>query len=220
MVALLPAPRPLLVGIVLNRCGRDFQEGERDLLNLLRPHLANAYRSAQARTIMSALDGASDDAVVLVGALGEPLVFTSRARRLVEAFDREQLREWCRMMRSRAPLPSEHLLALDNGRSVEARLLAHSVVALRAARERPDPDSLRALGLTHREQDVLALVAEGRTNKEIAARLDVLPATVKKHLEHVYDKLDVHTRTAAAAAAYRAATKELASPETSESDGR
>jgi DNA-binding CsgD family transcriptional regulator len=208
MVALLPAPAPLLVGVVLNRCGRDFSERDRALLNLLRPHLVNAYRNAQARTVLAALErapGGGGDAVVLIGALGEPLVFTPRARDLVGAFAPEQLPEWCRTMRSRAPLPAEPLLAVDNGRSVEARMLAPSVVALRAVRERPDPASLQALGLTRREQDVLAFVAEGRTNKEIAARLDMVPATVKKHLEHVYDKLGVHTRTAAAAAAFRAA---------------
>jgi DNA-binding NarL/FixJ family response regulator len=37
-------------------------------------------------------------------------------------------------------------------------------------------------------------------NKEIAGRLDVRPATVKKHLERTYGKLGVHTRTAAVAA--------------------
>ncbi len=52
---------------------------------------------------------------------------------------------------------------------------------------------------------MLVLVAEGHTNKEIAVRTDVRPATVKKHLERIYDKLGVRTRTAAAAAAFRAA---------------
>jgi DNA-binding NarL/FixJ family response regulator len=51
---------------------------------------------------------------------------------------------------------------------------------------------------------VLALVAEGCTNKEIAARIDVLSATVKKHLERIYDRLRIRTRTAAATAALRA----------------
>lgn len=206
MVALLPAPAPLLVAVVLNRCGRDFSERDRTLLNLLRPHLVNAYRNAQARTILSALGRATGDAaVVLIGALGEPLAITPRARELVGAFTPDRLPEWCRTMRGRAPLPAEPLIAVENGRSVEARMLGPSVVALRLVREELDPASLQALGLTRREQEVLALVTEGRTNKEIAARLDMLPATVKKHLEHVYDKLGVRTRTAAAAAALRAA---------------
>jgi DNA-binding CsgD family transcriptional regulator len=208
MVALLPAPAPLLVGVVLNRCGHDFSERDRALLNLLRPHLVNAYRNAQARTILSALEGGTGnggEAVVLFGALGEPLALTPRGRELLSAFATEQLLDWCGRMRSRAPLPAEPLLAAENGRSVEARMLAPSVAALRVVCERVGAASLQALGLSPREREVLALVAEGCTNKQIAARLDVLPATVKKHLERIYDKLDVRTRTGAAATAFRAA---------------
>jgi DNA-binding CsgD family transcriptional regulator len=54
--------------------------------------------------------------------------------------------------------------------------------------------------LSERERDVLALVAEGKTNEEIATALNLSARTVGKHLEHVYEKLAVHTRTAAAAA--------------------
>ena len=53
--------------------------------------------------------------------------------------------------------------------------------------------------LTDREQEVLALVADGLSNAEIAARLWVSPATVRTHLDHVYAKLGVHSRMAAVA---------------------
>lgn len=205
MVALLPAPAPLLVGVVFNRCGRDFTERERALLNLLRPHLVNAYRNAQARTIVSALGEAAGqrfDALVLLGALGEPLAPTPRARELLPAFG-ERFPAWCRRTRRRAPLPAEPLLATRGDLTVEGRFLTPSVVALRAFRARPRPGPLTLLGLTRREREVLALVAQGHTNKQIADRLDVHPATVKKHLERIYVKLGVRTRTAAAAAAYR-----------------
>lgn len=52
--------------------------------------------------------------------------------------------------------------------------------------------------LTPREREILALVGEGRTNAQIATRLWVAPSTVKKHLEHIYEKLEVGGRTAAA----------------------
>jgi DNA-binding CsgD family transcriptional regulator len=52
--------------------------------------------------------------------------------------------------------------------------------------------------LTPREREIVGLVAEGRTNAQIAAQLWVAPSTVKKHLEHVYEKLGVAGRTAAA----------------------
>ena len=55
-------------------------------------------------------------------------------------------------------------------------------------------------GLTAREREVVDLVAEGLTNGEIAQRLWISPGTVRRHLENIYEKLGVHTRTAAARA--------------------
>ena len=52
---------------------------------------------------------------------------------------------------------------------------------------------------TRREREILGWVARGKTNPEIARVLWISPATVRKHLANVYDKLGVHTRTAAAA---------------------
>ena len=53
--------------------------------------------------------------------------------------------------------------------------------------------------LTPRQREILALVAEGMTDAQIGERLGIAAATVKKHLEAVYERLDVHNRTAAAA---------------------
>jgi DNA-binding CsgD family transcriptional regulator len=61
----------------------------------------------------------------------------------------------------------------------------------------------RSPPLTDRELDVVALVAEGLTNKQISRRLFISPATVRTHLEHVYDKLGVRTRAGAVTAAFR-----------------
>jgi non-specific serine/threonine protein kinase len=52
--------------------------------------------------------------------------------------------------------------------------------------------------LTTREQEVLLLVSAGRTNKQVAQELFLAPDTVRTHLEHVYAKLGVHSRTEAA----------------------
>ena len=53
-------------------------------------------------------------------------------------------------------------------------------------------------GLTDREREVLELVMHGLGNKAIAERLGVTVAAVKWHLQHIYEKLHVHSRTEAA----------------------
>lgn len=55
--------------------------------------------------------------------------------------------------------------------------------------------------LTEREREVLNLLAEGLPNKDIASKLFITINTVKRHLKAIYEKLDVHTRSAAAARA-------------------
>ena len=52
--------------------------------------------------------------------------------------------------------------------------------------------------LTQRELEVLALLAEGLTNREIAERLFIGKRTAQTHVQHILDKLDVNTRMAAA----------------------
>ena len=55
--------------------------------------------------------------------------------------------------------------------------------------------------LTDRELEVLQLIVDGYNNKEIAARLGVKLVTVKVHVSHIFEKLDVQDRTQAATAA-------------------
>ena len=61
-------------------------------------------------------------------------------------------------------------------------------------------ERFRSDRLTSREQTIVQLVATGMTNRQIAAHLIISPGTVRTHLDHIYRKLDVHTRSAAVAA--------------------
>ena len=53
----------------------------------------------------------------------------------------------------------------------------------------------KELGLTERQTELAMLVAQGMSNSEVGERLGIAPATVKKHLEQVYNRLGVSNRT-------------------------
>ncbi|MGH6908396.1 MAG: response regulator transcription factor, partial [Aestuariivirga sp.] len=63
-----------------------------------------------------------------------------------------------------------------------------------------DPAAARSIerpNLTDRQRQILKLVAEGKSNKEIARALDISPNTVKTHIANVFQKLEVQRRTQA-----------------------
>ena len=61
----------------------------------------------------------------------------------------------------------------------------------------PNTRVQETLGISERELEVLELLAAGRSNKEIARRLDISPNTVKTHVGKLYEKLEVGRRTEA-----------------------
>jgi DNA-binding CsgD family transcriptional regulator len=145
---------------------------------------------------------------------------TERARRwLLEYWDRPArrghglpaaLRDWVReqhagarrLAQPRAPLRIER-----EGKVLVVRLVSDGATALLLFEEQqlePDLLALAALGLSRREAEVLAWVAQGKTNAEIGRIAGLSGRTVGKHLERVYAKLGVETRTAAARVALSA----------------
>jgi DNA-binding CsgD family transcriptional regulator len=82
-------------------------------------------------------------------------------------------------------------------------LLRPHFIRMRAAAESRRWMSGRR-GLSARESEVLGWIARGKTNAEIGDLLFISPHTVRKHIENIFEKLDVRTRTAAAAWAHAA----------------
>ena len=73
----------------------------------------------------------------------------------------------------------------------------------RSAVQRGATEALDAVRMTQREREVIALIADGLSNKEIAQRLGIATDTVKSHVRNVMDKLALHTRLQIAAYANR-----------------
>src|SRR4051812_36036566 len=137
------------------------------------------------------LDGSGYPGTVTAGALG------AEARVLAAADVWQAMAE---PRPHRAALAPERAAEELRGEVRAGRLDADAAEAvLSAAGERGE--RARAplpAGLTEREAQVLALLARGRSNKEIAAELAIAPRTAGHHVEHVYAKLGVSTRAAAA----------------------
>ncbi len=83
-------------------------------------------------------------------------------------------------------------------RAFDRKAFLHAVEDLLSRRREP---AGTLADLTSREREVLALLAQGKTNKEIAEELVISPNTVKRHLQAIFGKLGVSTRAAAAAKA-------------------
>jgi DNA-binding CsgD family transcriptional regulator len=177
--------------------GRDFTERDRRVLDLLQPHLARLWRAAQVRRRLAAALASLDESsgqgrpgVLLLAPGGAHFEFASpAASRLLEEFFGEQ---------PRSQTPDALFAWFDSGfptfvcrRGRDRLTISRSNGMLLLEPTRDD------LGLTSRERDVLAWVARGKTNPEVAEILWVTPSTVRKHLENIYAKLGVHTRTAA-----------------------
>jgi DNA-binding CsgD family transcriptional regulator len=188
--------------------GRDFNERDRAILNFLRPHLANLYAAAGARrraTQALALLEQADAGLVTLDRVGRIEHATPEALRLLSAYFRDyraglpdEIASWLIEQRQ-APSP-EPLQVGDD----EMSLVVHMVGgALLFEEERVSSP------LTEREREILELVAAGKTNAEIAETIWIAPGTVRKHLENIYEKLGVHSRTAAVASLNEARATDL-----------
>jgi len=92
----------------------------------------------------------------------------------------------------------EAIRAAARGESLLPSAVVEKVVAHLA-----EPRPARSAGLSEREREVLALLADGAANKQIAARLRITERTVKAHVTSIFNKLGVNSRAEAVAVALR-----------------
>jgi DNA-binding CsgD family transcriptional regulator len=170
-----------------------------------------AARLASARAHLARANGAADpelDAAAAAEwrALERPyeaaIAELQRAETLVSRGDREaaaaQLAE---VLATAGSLGAVWLRAEAEGLAARARLPMAATGT--ATTTEVAPDSGDPFGLTPRERQVLALVADGATNREIGAQLYMAEKTASVHVSRILAKLDVRSRTEAAAVAHR-----------------
>lgn len=143
------------------------------------------------------------------GRLEEATGWAARAHQRAQAIGADGLRRHVAVLARRARLALERPAARDEPGGEPAG--AWRTAGGASSREATGPDSrtdaaareLARLGLTPREVDVLTLVADGRTNRQIAAELYISAKTANVHVSNILAKLGVRTRTQAAAVAHR-----------------
>jgi DNA-binding NarL/FixJ family response regulator len=188
-----------------------------EVLARIAAHMQNARQMKQART---ALDAFGQATIAMRAGDGQLLWQTPLARRLLAEYlgmhddltpprlidwliEAQQAARENREPPLLASLPNRRLLASlhdpsklgQEGETDEKEWL----LVLREENHQATITSLIAtFRLTQREAEVLFWVCKGKTNKDIGEILDTSPRTVNKHLEHVFEKLGVETRTAAA----------------------
>jgi DNA-binding CsgD family transcriptional regulator len=191
-------PSPVhLIWLTFHSRGRDFSERDRELLELMAPQLVADVRAARLRRQLAGLEAALDaddaPAIVVASREGEIDFASPEARRLLAAFFGDSdvrlppaLRRWMGDTRGATPFSVER----DGSRLVVETIGRDGPLMLTKRAAAP---------LTAREREVMCCIAGGKSTAETARLLSITPATVSKHLEHVYRKLGVANRTAALA---------------------
>jgi DNA-binding CsgD family transcriptional regulator len=188
--------------LIFTRRRGDFDERDRLVLELLQPHLQRRHdrvtAAAEAADALASLEerGADDPRHVVLCTRDGVIEFASpQSRRLLAAYFGSvngRLSKAVLGAVRRRPQP----LVVERGGwrlTVRATTSAGLVVLLLGE------EDTRLDRLTPRQRTILAHVARGQTDAQIAATIGIAPATVNKHLEQIYRRLGVHTRTAAAA---------------------
>jgi len=213
----------VLLGFALHRPQRSFTERDRLILNLLRPHLFQAYGNAQhyqqlQQELNQFQQSLNPLGLVILNTEGQVQWITPQATAWLEAYFPkptgslqlpDHLWAWvkhqinCFTQKTDLPKAWLPLRIEQDGKQLTIRLvveqMAERYLLLLEEQTLSLLESLELLGLSQRETEVLVRVMQGNDNKTIAAQLNVGKSTVRKHMESIFQKLGVQSRTEAIA---------------------
>lgn len=212
---------------VLYRPWQKFTERDRLILNLFQPHLTQVYQTVQQlqqlQQQLSQLQETLDrSGVIFLDGLGQVQLMTSQAAQWLQSYFPssngfsifpEQLHSWVKHQLARFKAIDDDLFTPCLPLHVQKE---NRQLTIRLVIDRPGGQYLlllaeeqllswltvlEFLGLSRREAEILACIIQGQDNKAIAVKLDIKIDTVRKHLENIYRKLNVQSRTEAIALA-------------------
>lgn len=204
------------LSLSLGRDRRNFTERDRLILNIMAPHLKQAYHNA---AVFTQFHQATEQlGLIILSIDGKVQYINQKAEKLLHQYFipskgqtalPELLQQWVKhqvtALRQPTKIPSSvRPLCLERDRKrLSIRFHYHEAIEqVHLLLEETQLDGfllkdLEMLGLTKREAEVLFWIAKEESQKLIAKRLGISDHTVKKHLEKIYEKFDVKTRLAA-----------------------
>ena len=182
---------------IFTKAKSDFTDRDVAILDLLQPHLEHRWRRLEAAAAATGalldVDWSEPHALVLCSRGGVVEFATAESRRLlrVHGLGDRHVADWAvqRLLRDGS------VAVCRDGRRLTVRATSAGDLTVLVLSEY----DTRLDRLTARQRRVLEEAARGASNEGIAERLGIAAGTVRKHLEHVYEQLAVHSRTEAAA---------------------
>jgi DNA-binding CsgD family transcriptional regulator len=217
----MPVSKDLTVSCALNRASKDFGEKDKMLLGLLTPHLINSIRNSlfvremhQRALRLEKMLASVARGIIRVGADRRVLEISEPAtRNLLKYFPTwkaasrtlpETIDAWlgANGARNDDEVPGFHkpfIVSRDGGMLRVALVVdpTGEMTLLLEERGRLDSHSLSSTGLTRRESEILLHIESGKSDAAVATLCGISKRTVQKHVENIFKKLNVETRTAA-----------------------
>jgi len=217
----MPVSKDLTVSCALNRASKDFGEKDKTLLGLLTPYLINSIRNSlfvremQLRAIrLEKMLASVSRGVVRVAADRRVLEISEPAtRNLLKYFPTwkaasgklpEPLDSWLgsngNVRGDQLPGILKPFITSRDGGTLRIAAVFDpegETSLLLEERGRLASDSISSTGLTRRESEILLHIESGKSDAAVATLCGISKRTVQKHVENIFKKLNVETRTAA-----------------------
>jgi DNA-binding CsgD family transcriptional regulator len=206
----------LVISCSINTVKEDFSDRDKLILTLIAPHIANAVRNSFAYDRLSSALDTEERGIIAVNSKGKPLFISEYARRLLAKYFAEAGKtgnslpetvvDWLKQIQETSQaknfnLPTEALKIEKQKDVLSIRLMHNSTTRERTLlleeKQFVNPQIFENFNLTKRENEILSLITQGKTDDAIAQLCGISLRTVHKHVEHIYTKLGVETRTGA-----------------------